>query len=105
MSQRDTQFAGYAHVLWEELAARINALDDECNLTEEVVDGCVMCNLKPERIAVVLEQVIAQRAYDLMQHVVGYSLEYLDECGHELSGGMGKRIGASISDLTTWPEE
>jgi hypothetical protein len=52
-----------------------------------------------------LLQMIAEHAYDLVQHTIGYSLEYLHECGHELSGGMGKRIQPTIPDMTAWPEE
>lgn len=50
-------------------------------------------------------QIIANRAYDLVQHTIGHSLEYLHECGHELSGSMSKRILPSIPDMATWPEE
>jgi hypothetical protein len=49
-----------------------------------------------------IQTIIAQRAYDLAQHAVGYSLEYLHECGVSISSDMGKRIQPSIPDLTEW---
>jgi hypothetical protein len=81
-NDRSTHFLGFADLLIEELMS-FQDMDD-----------------RPRA-----RTVIAARAYDLVQHTIGYSLEYLHECGHELSGGMGKRIQPTIPDMTTWPEE
>lgn len=77
---RDTQFKGFAQSLAAEIAD---------------TDGWMLSDV---------EKLIARRAHDLVQHTVGYSLEYLHECGVELSGSMGKRILPSIPDLKEWPE-
>lgn len=86
---RDTQFMGFA-----------------CKLLQELLDQGAYVAISPWVTggdSFKSEQLIAQRAYDLAQHVVGHSLEYLHECGHEMSGGMGSRIMQSIPDMKKQP--
>ena len=49
------------------------------------------------------QQIISEFLRQFAAHTIGYSLEYLHECGHQLSGGMGSRIAPSIPDMTTLP--
>lgn len=100
MSNRETQFAYFAALLMQEIDEHIGAVT-EWALKHDINDE------KPigRELASRWKKTIASRAYDLVQHTVGHSLEYLHECGHELSGGMNTRIAASIPDMTAWPEE
>ncbi len=85
---RDTQFAGFVKLLSREMFQ---------------IPG-VWVETAQDREA--LEQLVARRAYDLVQHAVGYTLEYLHECGDELAakGGMGSRIQPTIPDITNWKQ-
>lgn len=49
--------------------------------------------------------ILAQAGYDLAQHTIGHSLEYLHECGHPFSGAMNGRIQQAIPDMPTLPED
>lgn len=80
---RDTQFQGFAKALFVEIASEMAK------------------TTSPEAI----QQFIARRAYDLVAHTVGYSLEYLHECGKEISGSMNSRITPSIPDITELPKK
>lgn len=51
------------------------------------------------------QSILARAAYDLAQHAIGYSLEYLHECGLSTSGSMNSRIQRVIPDLPALPEE
>jgi hypothetical protein len=85
---RDTQFTGFAKLLFDELYNNDDMFFDTADphWHEE------------------WQKVIARRAYDLSQHTVGYCLDYLHECGVELSGTMNSRIQPSIPDMTRLPE-
>lgn len=87
-NQRNTQFKGFAKALIKELDA---------------VMTITYASLDKAREA--YELAIARRAYDLVAHTVGYSLEYLHECGREMPGGMKTRIVPSIPDLTELPKD
>lgn len=90
MSNRDKQFQGFAKLLWEEIM-------------EMTLKGYGKIDVGTDPTA--YELLIARAAHSLVEHTVGYSLEYLHECGHELSGGMGSRITPSIPDMTKLPDE
>ncbi len=90
---RDKQFQGFAKALLEDI---VNATDDFCTAhqnqyVDEYEDDMIM--------------LVARRAYDLVAHTVGCSLEYLHECGREMPGGMKTRIVPSIPDMTELPKE
>ena len=78
---RDTQFAGFARALVDELR-----------------------KVQQSSTTLQSEKIIAQRAYDLTQHAVGYTLEYLHDCGLRTPGSMNLSIQPSIPDMTTLPE-
>lgn len=88
MSNRDTQFQGFAKALVEDLF-RFHALDAR---------AFVSSGHK-------IEQIVARRAYDFEAHTVGHTLEYLRECGREMPGSMKTRIVPSIPDMTELPKE
>ncbi len=77
--QRDTQFAGFAKLLFDE-----TLFMDEDDMKRHM----------------------ARRIHDIVQHTIGYSLEYMHECGVELaaSGAWNSRIQPTIPDATKWPE-
>jgi hypothetical protein len=88
---KSEQFAGFAKALYRKLAENVvqsdkGLSDMEAFITEQ-------------------HQIIARAAYDLAQHMIGHTLEYLHECGISTSGGMGKRILPSIPDMPELPEE
>lgn len=83
---RDTQFARFALMLMNEIL-NVKGMYTNPNWRLDCQD------------------VIARRAYDLNQHSVGHTLEYLHECDIKTSGGMGKRIVPSIPDMTELPKE
>jgi len=64
---RDTQFMGFAKGVWDEITATLEALEAE----HEIADGCLMCNWTPEKIAQVVEPIIAKHAYGMAEHVLG----------------------------------
>lgn len=90
---RDTQFAEFARQLWIELIYA----------SPSKVVGNSLVRVPPLREDA--EKIISQRAYDLVEHAVGYCLEYLHECGIETSGQMNSRIQPAIPDLTSLPGE
>lgn len=94
-NQRDTQFQGFAKALWDELE---QAIRQDPGFIPEGKSG-------RDQYIPVWQEIIARRAYDLVEHTVGYSLEYLHECGREMPGGMKKRIVPSIPDMTELPKE
>jgi hypothetical protein len=93
---RDTQFQNFAELLWDELEQAMRQ-----DFRGYIPEG----ETKRAKHIPVWQGIIARRAYDLVSHSLGYSLEYLDECGKEISGGMGKRIMPSIPDMTELPKE
>lgn len=94
---RDDQFAGFASLLLKEIDHAIEAAADRAEQED--------CAQTPQELTRMVGEIIARRAYDLVQHTIGYSLEYLDECGREIPGSMNKRIQPSIPDMRQWPEE
>jgi len=50
------------------------------------------------------QQIISEFLGVFAAHTVGHSMEYLDECGKDISGSMGTRVLASIPDMRQWPE-
>lgn len=88
---RDDRFAGFAEKLERDLHFLAFSMYHDHKTGDEVM--------------LAYRKMIAQRAYDLVQHTVGYSMEYLDECGKEISGSLGTRVLASIPDMRQWPEE
>jgi len=93
---RDERFAGFAELLFNEMKPDLAML---------IVDVCRKDVTAIAKTEAILKHTIAQRAYDFMQHVVGHSMEYLDECGREIPGSMVTRIAASMPDMRQWPEE
>jgi hypothetical protein len=85
---RDTQFAKFAELLFDEL----------------LTSGRVYIDTSNEYWRDEWKEIIAQRVYDLSQHSVGYTLEYLHECGLRTPGSMNLSIQPSIPDMTTLPE-
>jgi hypothetical protein len=83
------QFAGFAKIVVEDLREH---------------GAFPMRPINRSEARPLIEQIIAQRAYDLVQHTIGYCLEYLDECGREIPGSMKSRIQPSIPDMPTLPE-
>ncbi len=82
---RDTQFAGFAKLLWDELP--IEPEDDELSAAYDAwSDAC--------------EQIIARRAYDFAYHVVRKVIAM--ECTAEF---VIRSELHEVPDLTTWPEE
>ncbi len=89
MTDRDTQFAGFAKLLWREMLDLKGYIDE----SDSWIYGD---NESPE-----YELLLAQRAYDLAVHV----LEHADT--EEFWGGyVQSRPSAvrDIPDLTQWPE-
>lgn len=89
---RDTQFAGFAKLLLDKLGDGGFVFEgaDDPDREEQLTR---------------IQTLLARRAYDLVGHTVGYSLEYLRECGIGLSGSMNSRITPSIPDMTELPSE
>jgi len=91
MAERDTRFAGFALLLLEEIN-NATSYSARAEITGE------------QEFREKVGLLIARRAYDLVCHTVGYGMEYLDECGKDISGSMGTRVLASIPDMRQWPE-
>jgi hypothetical protein len=84
-SDRDTHFAGFAKLLWEEIG---NCLDERHVYLDTVMNW--------DETEAALQVVIAQGAYDLACQVVG-----------ETMGGSESTIEnfvAGVPDMTEWPE-
>jgi len=97
-NSRDTQFMGFAKSTWDEITTTLEALEAE----HEIVDGCLMCNWTSEKIARVVEPLIARRAYDLTKHV----LELVPCLINMFSGTQRlEDVIPSIPDLTELPKE
>ena len=94
---RDTQFAGFAHLLCEEIAKATLELSTEEN---NIVDGCIMCNWQPSKVATLLVPLIAQRAYDLVAHI----LSTIDPLAFQ-STISDDQIIKDIPDLTEWHDK
>lgn len=95
VSARDTQFAGFAKGVWNEVTTLFESLEKE----HVIDDGCIMCNWTPEQIAQLVEPLIAHRAYDLVEHA----------CEDAAFKQTGSRASVSsmlsyITDLP-WPTE
>lgn len=87
MTMRDTQFAGFAKLLWEEMQDR--SADNEFEDKRRV---------GPEYTAY-MQLVIAQRAYDLVMHAIAR----IDPA--DLDRLSTAETVARIPDLTAWPPE
>lgn len=86
---RDTQFAGFASLLWKEIQHEyITYLQREFGTFAE-------CD---ERV----EQIIARHAYDLVQHSVESCEEQEDEMDCRIRS---ERLLRNIPDLMKFPEE
>jgi len=85
---RDTQFAGFAKLLWEELLElRGRGYIDVAN------------DMMDEEWNAEYRQIIARRAYDL----VGHALENIDP--NDLDRLSPDERVLKMPDLTEWPEE
>jgi hypothetical protein len=82
MNERDTHFQGFAKLLWQRLQAEMEYGPNHDNLAVQ----------RP-----VLEQIIAQCAYDLVSHtIMNINPYYLDVLSFD-------EISSRIPDLTEWP--
>jgi len=126
MTARNERFIHFARMLLLEIDKQIgevadwrerNAIDDEETIKQELASR--------------LQNVVARRTYDLVQHTVGHAceqvlacfrtvpairiagrllergsdpIEYLDECGKERTGSLETHIRASIPDMRAWRE-
>lgn len=93
---RSEQFKGYAKALFEELKPDLLALFLSLSWKQEN---------DVATFEALIQQRMSRRTYDLVQHTIGHTLEYLDECGRQIPGGMGKRIAPSIPDMAELPKE
>lgn len=90
MSNRDTQFAGFAGLLAKEIDDAIANMEDQAIYSEKFTER--------------LNAIIARRAYDFACHTVSY----LD---NDVGWRMGKGYTAAqivendVPDMTAWPEE
>ncbi len=83
-NERDTHFAGFAKLLWDEFEDLGHRLPPDFNFT-------------PENWAWEVQQLVARRVYDLVMHTLFHSIDSFDpNYDYELLEG--------IPDLTTWPE-
>lgn len=89
MTDRDTKFAGFADLLFGEIARRYIAMFSLRISGEED---------KADMVAHEIRQLIAQRAYDLVAHT-------LHEIGIDEDAPFNDATTpADIPDLTKWPE-
>jgi|SRR5450631_3744484 len=93
---RETQFAKFAALLWDELLGEDRYIDVSTGYSSA---------LDPEDDDhKKYIEIIAKRSYDMTEHTVGYTLEYLHECGLRTPGSMNLSIQPSIPDMTALPE-
>lgn len=87
-SDRDTHFAGFAKLLYEDLYGSFGALFDAYSDDEQRA-----------KAAQDIHERLAQRAYDLVAHTI------LHTSSHDLDVLDSAEIPPRIPDLTAWPEE
>lgn len=91
---RETQFAGFAKLLYEDFLRQAESDTLQETLVPDYADKWRMKT----------EQIIARRAYDLVEHVIQSRLQ-----GIELLMRLDREWVAeqvqSIPDLTEWPED
>jgi len=81
---RDTQFAGFAKMLWDDLSHAQYTTRHYNNMTTAEIDRHT------------IEKIIAQRAYDLVLYTL-HITDYPDRFGVEYAM-------CEIPDMTAWPE-
>ena len=90
MTERDTKFAGFASLLMRELGREAIKPDHDWNSQSGVV---------------ALEQIIAQRAYDLVDHVLNSLVNDHLGIDYDLHHWPNEQlIDEYIPDLTQWPD-
>lgn len=88
MTDRDTHFASFAQLLWDDLLAE---LDRQLGMT-------LLLTPKEQKI---VKDIFAQRAYDLIEH----ACNQLENAEYELRYWPSEQvIDEFIPDLTQWPE-
>lgn len=95
MSARDTQFAGFARALLDEIES-VSA--DYSPPPGRYITG----SPKWEEV---VRGIIARRAYDLVEHTLDACDQLESDAGLESHGFTSDYLLSSIPDLTTWPEE
>ena len=85
-TERDTHFAGFARLLWDEFENLGHRLPLDFNFT-------------PDNWTREVQKIIARRAYDLMAHAIEYIKPEVYE-GHSATW----ESAGDIPDMTTWPE-
>lgn len=92
---RDTKFIGFAKGVWGEVTTLFESLEKE----HDISDGCIMCNWTPEKIAQLVEHLIAQRAYDLVEHAC-------EDVAFKQTGSRAS-VSSTLSSITDlpWAEE
>jgi len=96
---RDTQFAGFAHALLNELKPDISRLSSALLIAVRSHN-----EQEVNRISWLIETCIAERAYDLVAHAV----EFTDDMDmRRLRAGMlsGAQVALHIPDMTEFPKE
>lgn len=94
MSERDTKFMGFANLLWNDLHTLFMAdTKDKDSLTYEEMR---------ERYEHMDTTLIAQRAYDLVEHATKHI--YKDAI-YTQAPNYDKFMLAIVPDLTQWPEQ
>lgn len=86
----ETQFAGFAALLYEELA----------NAAPVYLDGVIR---RGQLSRAQCEQIIARRAYDLAYHTLSHTTQGMAADCESISQ-IAETV-ASIPDMTTWPED
>lgn len=84
---RETQFVGFAKLLYEDF---LRQAEDEASTQDIYMPDY------PDKWRVIVEQIIAERAYDLVVHVLG--------CGIPQWMPLEEVSISQIPDLTQWPE-
>lgn len=97
---RDTQFAGFAKLLWQEIVVHFASLEQK----HHIEDGCIVCNRTYEELAAIIEPLIAERAYDLVEHTIKSQAQGVDLIWKNDHEWMAEQM-QSIPDLTQWPED
>lgn len=97
---RDTQFAGFAKLLWQEIVVHFASLEQKQHIT----DGCAVCSRTYEELGAIIEPLIAERAYDLVEHVIQSQLQGIELLMRLDREWMAEQM-QSIPDVTQWPED
>lgn len=85
---RDTQFSGFAALLWTDISQGLSFFDFGLSAEQQA------------SIDTAMKKMIAERAYDLVDHTVCW-IEPIDYQCHE---NPCEVILKTIPDLTIWPE-